>query len=340
LTAVPGHFYAPDVYQATTNANAGLLSVVPKLAGGIALLRLTGLGVISQASVGWQLIVLVSVLSMTLGNLAALWQTNLRRMMAYSSIAHAGYLLIGIAVTLGMGPLGQEGWFPGLGAVLLYLAVYSTATLGAFAVFSELSTEGGEISELRQLHGLVRRRPGLAGALAVSMFSLTGLPPLVGFWGKFELIGGALRLFARTPSTEENTWFLYLAIIAMLNAAIAATYYLRVVASAYFHSPSADGSTKLAPAAAGGGFGTSAIARKDQDSGDEFGAAGLAAALAAGLTLIVGCYPGPFVEHTRGIGESLLPPTHAVRGTDSLTSADDRPMGSLPQLSERVTSPF
>ncbi len=243
ITAVPFHFYAPDVYQGATNANAGLLAVAPKIAGIIALIRLVVVAMPSGSEVSdfaWPLAIVLALLAMTLGNVCALWQQNIRRMMAYSSIAHAGYMLIGIAVAL-----ASSGSYGGISATLFYLIVYAFASLGTFAALVSLSTEQHEVSSLEELAGLGKTRPFAAAAIAVCMFSLAGIPPLAGFWGKLALFSSSIRL-ALAPGTLDpdkgsmSFWFILLAIGGALNAAIAAAYYLRVVATMYFQPSKID----------------------------------------------------------------------------------------------------
>ena len=234
IAAVPFHFYAPDVYQASSNANAGLLAILPKAAGIIALAR------IGQALVPvdgeWlvRILIVMSIASMTLGNAAALWQSNLRRMLAYSSIAHAGYMLIGLSAAFAAGADSR-----GVGATLFYLLVYCVASLGAFATLAYLSNDSEECSNLGQLSGLPHRHPFAAAFLAVFMFSLSGIPPLAGFWGKLTLFTAAMPL---AETGGMSTWFAVLLVAAALNAAVAAGYYLRVIATMYFGSEEGAGS--------------------------------------------------------------------------------------------------
>jgi NADH-quinone oxidoreductase subunit N len=246
IAAVPFHFYAPDVYQATTNANAGLLAVIPKVAGIVAIVRLLPLTLPVVGDFGWQIALILSLVTMTIGNVCALWQQNIRRLMAYSSIAHAGYMLIGIAVALRASNSSQldsafdgQGAFDGYSACLLYLFVYSLASLGTFAVLSHLSTTAREVTDVSDLSGLNRNRPVAAALLAVFMFSLSGIPPLAGFWGKLTLFTGALAASGLDEATR-SPWFMVLAITGVLNAAIAAAYYLRLVSVTYFRSPEFD----------------------------------------------------------------------------------------------------
>ena len=231
ITAVPFHFYAPDVYQGTIQANAALLSAVPKAAGLLALVRLIVLGMPEMGPFAWKIFLVLSVLTMTLGNVLALWQENVRRLFAYSSIANAGYMLIGLAV--GLVPGTVNGTWNGVGAMFFYLCVYVAATLGTFAIFAYLGREKQQIETVEELAGLGRTQPVMAAALAVCMFSLAGLPPAAGLWGKLMLFGSALNV--QEPGVRP--WFIGLAIIGVLNAAVAAYYYLRIVSLMYFREP-------------------------------------------------------------------------------------------------------
>ncbi len=275
LAAVPFHFYAPDVYQGTTNPNAALLSIIPKVAGLAVLVRLVWAAMPDVGPFAWQITAAVAILTMTLGNTMALWQDNLRRMMAYSSIAQAGYLLIGLAVALAEGT-GQPGSWDGIAALLFYLCVYAAATLGTFAMLEHLGQPSRRMESIDELAGLSRTRPLSAAMLAVFMFSLTGIPPLAGFWGKLQIFGSALNLSVATAG-NLRIWFLVLAIIGVLNAAISAGYYLRIVGVMYFRDP-------LATHRAEGGLG-----------------AWMAAVACALFTIMLGIYmlgfyPGPLLR--------------------------------------------
>ncbi len=245
IAAVPFHFYAPDVYQGTTNTNAGLLAVVPKIAGIVALVRLVSTTLPPDTAIGWQLALVLAIITMTVGNVCALWQRNIRRLLAYSSIAHAGYMLIGFAVGLAAPELG------GIAAMLFYLAVYALASLGTFAALTYLSSQQHEVSDMGELSGLSRAHPWIAGAIAVCMFSMAGIPPLAGFWGKLALFSGAIRL-AVADAGSISTWFLLLAIVAALNAATAAAYYLRVIGAMYFRPATSTPPAEGGPGGAGG----------------------------------------------------------------------------------------
>ncbi|MGE0606526.1 MAG: NADH-quinone oxidoreductase subunit N [Pirellulales bacterium] len=270
VAAAPFHFYAPDVYQGTTHVNAGLLAVLPKIAGFVAMLRLLVLAMPGLESLGWRAAIVLAILTMTLGNVLALWQGNVRRLLAYSSIAHAGYMLIGVAVALaGKEAAGAPNQFDGVGATLFYLALYSLATMGAFATLTFVSPPGEQLDRVDDLAGLGRRHPISALAMSIFMFSLAGVPPLAGFWGKLTLFAGALSVGPRDAGmTATQYWFLVLAIVGVLNAAIAAAYYLRIVAAMYFR-PS-EGQRGI--------------------SGD--GGAWTAMVLCAVLVLVVGLLPG------------------------------------------------
>jgi NADH-quinone oxidoreductase subunit N len=249
ITAVPFHFYAPDVYQGTTQANAGFLSVVPKIAGFMVLLRLVAVGMTGIGPYPWRIALVLAILTMTLGNFVALWQDNVRRLLAYSSIAQAGYMLIGLAACLAAVP-GNPDAANGAAALLLYLLVYAVATLGAFAALDCLSGKGDrQIDGIDELAGLAWTtgwtRRFLAWALALFFFSLTGVPPLAGFWGKLEVILSALNL--RTADAGTQGWFIALAVIGVLNAAVSAGYYLRVVGVIFFRTPLATPPTREEP---------------------------------------------------------------------------------------------
>lgn len=225
LTAVPFHFYAPDVFQGAPNSAAAMLSFIPKVAGFVALYRVLAVPVEaldqwSLAQFSEPLLWWLAVLSMFVGNLLALLQTDIRRMLAFSSVSHAGYMLVGFVVgtaTTG-GPTGFE-------ALLFYLVVYGAMTLGAFAVLGVLQRPDRRIESIDDLSGLSRNRPAVALLLTLFLFSLTGLPPTAGFLGKLNLF-----LAAWGTGTESGHW---LAIWLAVNATIGAWYYLRVIGTMY-----------------------------------------------------------------------------------------------------------
>jgi NADH-quinone oxidoreductase subunit N len=248
ISAVPFHFYAPDVYQGTATAVAGLLAWVPKVAGFVALFRVLGFvlpevfltqadtrnslaarpGLLLGLSVPMLMWILAAV-TMTLGNVLALLQDNVKRILAYSSVAHAGYMLIALAVAPNL-PRGSVG---GIDAVLFYLVAYGAMTVGAFAVLSYLSTPRRPVETVDDLAGLSRSHPGVALLMALFLFSLTGIPLTAGFCGKLFLFWGAVTAGTDGALGEQAALFRILALVAALNAAIGGYYYLRIIAVMY-----------------------------------------------------------------------------------------------------------
>jgi NADH-quinone oxidoreductase subunit N len=179
--------------------------------------------------------------------------------------------------------------------MVLYLFIYVFATLGTFAVLTHLGSRDKELNQVEELAGLGRSRPVTAAILAICMFSLSGIPPLAGFWGKLVLFGGAVRLaFDAPPDSSVRIWFIVLSIVGVLNAAVAAAYYLRIVAVMYFRPQ------ETAPAAQGG-----------------FGAWS-AAAVGAAITVTVGLLPGTLIENSRRAEYAARGESEAARETFSL----------------------
>jgi NADH-quinone oxidoreductase subunit N len=259
ISAVPFHFYAPDVYQGTSTAAAALLAFVPKVAGFAALARVLGLvlpGVVRLWPEGWTteslpaqaptlgeqmpiLLWIVAAVTMSLGNLLALLQDNVKRMLAYSSVAHAGYMLIGLAVAP-MLTADTAEMVGGVEAVLFYLVTYGAMTVGAFAILAYLSTRERTVETVDDLAGLARSHPPLAMAMVLFLFSLIGIPLTGGFWGKLWLFWAALRVPPSPEAAglvEQHRLFVILALIAAINAAIAGWYYLRIIAVMYLREP-------------------------------------------------------------------------------------------------------
>jgi NADH-quinone oxidoreductase subunit N len=243
ITAVPFHFYAPDVFQGTTASNAALLSYVPKVVGFVALVRLLPLSGATASFATWlpndtarTLLAVLSIVTMFVGNLMALRQKSLYRLMAYSSVAHAGYMLVGLAA-------GDAGTIGGTSALMFYLAVYGLMTIGVFALIGQ-GAAGGErgaqpaISTIDDLRALGQLQPATALLLTVCLFSLTGLPPTAGFLAKLNLFLAAWSDGTTTGRT--------LAVIMAINAAIGAWYYLRLIAL-MFLEPIAVTSSALPP---------------------------------------------------------------------------------------------
>jgi NADH-quinone oxidoreductase subunit N len=241
ITAVPLHFYVADVYQGASSPVAGLLGFVPKLAGLVAIFKivlLTGQWVHEGTAAFW-LLWIIAAASMCTGNVLALRQTNIKRLLGYSAIAHAGYMLIGVLAGPRAGAASGAGAFGVLGdgtaAVLYYMVVYGIANLGAFAVLGLLRAGDEPCETLRDVAGLFRRHPGLALLLALALFTLMGLPPTPGFWGKLSLFGSALANARLTHVPGHGAWLIALVVLGVLNSALAAAYYLRVIAAALWY---------------------------------------------------------------------------------------------------------
>ena len=216
VAAVPFHAWTPDVYQGAPTTVTAFMAVGVKAAAFAAFVRVF-LYALDAAAADWQAVVWAgAVLTMTVGNVTALVQRNLKRMLAYSSIAHAGYLLVALVAG---SPLGGA-------ALLYYLIAYGVTNLGAFAV---MIAHGGD-DDRDEYAGLGFRRPGLGMAMTVFMLSLTGIPPLVGFTGKFYVFSAAV-----------DAGFVWLAVLGVLNSAVSAYYYVRVVVTMYMQDPADSG---------------------------------------------------------------------------------------------------
>ena len=227
IAAVPFHYWTPDAYQGSPTPVTGYLSVGPKIGAFALILRLfvEGLGPLRE---DWlPVVVVLAALTMTLGNLVALTQNNVKRMLAYSSIAHTGYMLMGLAAY-------AAGRVDGLAGLLYYGAAYTFMNLGAFAVVAALQRRTGVTSHLDTFAGLIRREPWLALLMTLFLLSLTGIPPTAGFFAK---------AFVIFPAVEAGGSLTVLAVIAVLNAAAAAFYYLRVVLYMFVREPAADAPT-------------------------------------------------------------------------------------------------
>jgi NADH-quinone oxidoreductase subunit N len=229
ISAVPFHFWTPDVYEGAPVTITAFLSVASKAAGFAMLMRffrvifadptVTGLAVGMWATIkGLQLtniIVILSVLTMTLGNLVAIWQNNVKRLLAYSSIAHAGYMLMGLVV------LGNDGF----AAVMVYFVVYLFMNLGAFYVVMLVANKTGS-EDIETYKGLGARAPLLSVAMAIFLISLTGLPPTAGFIGKLYLFAALI-----------NAKFIWLAIVGVLNSVVSLYYYVRIFRNMFLRDP-------------------------------------------------------------------------------------------------------
>ena len=221
MAAVPFHYWTPDAYQGSPTPVTGYLSVGPKIGAFAIALRLF-VGALGPLKADWLPVVIVlATATMTLGNLVAITQDNVKRMLAYSSIAHTGYILGGLASVAG----GQQS---GISAILFYGAAYTFMNMGAFAVVTALQRRPGVTSQITTFAGLGRRDPWLGALMALFLLSLTGIPPLAGFWAKAYVILAAI---------QAGGWLTVLAVLAMVNAAAAAFYYLRVVVYMYMREP-------------------------------------------------------------------------------------------------------
>ena len=262
ISTVPFHMWAPDVYEGAPTSVTALIATGSKAAAFAALIRVLVVALRGLQPDWTALLWSLAVVTMTLGNLAALAQANLKRMLAYSSIAHVGYMLVGLVA----------GGASGAGAVLFYLLAYTFTTIGAFGVLALCQRAGEEAVEVGEYAGLARRNPVLAATLALFLLSLIGIPPLAGFVAKFYLFGAAVR--------GGHVW---LAVIAVLNSAVAAYYYLRVLVYMYMREPEAGGAGYV-PSFAGG----------------------LALAIALIGVVALGVMPAPFADLAQGAVTPLL----------------------------------
>jgi NADH-quinone oxidoreductase subunit N len=216
IAAVPFHMWTPDVYEGAPTPVTAFFASAPKVAAVALMVRVLA-GPFGDVSAQWQQVVVLAALgSMVLGALAAIGQTNIKRLMAYSSIGHIGFVLMGLAV-------GGES---GLRGVLVYLAIYLFMNLGAFAVLVAMRRDGRAVEGVDDLAGLGRTDPGMALAMAIFMFSMAGIPPLAGFFAK---------LYVLLPAVEQGFWIL--AVVAVLSSVVSAYYYLRIVKVMYFDAP-------------------------------------------------------------------------------------------------------
>jgi NADH-quinone oxidoreductase subunit N len=240
VAAVPFHMWMPDVYEGAPTPITGFMTTGIKAASFAAFVRVfiaLGYGKDLAAAMEGRLhdvLWILAVLTMLIGNLIALTQTNLKRMLAYSSIAHTGYLLVGMIAA----PKGEAGFAP----VVMYLATYTVMNLGAFAVLSMIAGRGDTGLNLHDLSGLSRKHPWLAFALAVFLFSMAGIPPTAGFASKYYLLYNAVQ--------AKEIW---LTVLAVLCSAIAVYYYLRVLVYMYMREP-ATGEDRVIVAPALGAF--------------------------------------------------------------------------------------
>jgi NADH-quinone oxidoreductase subunit N len=217
VAAVPFQWWTPDVYHGAPTSVTAFMSVGAKAAGFAALIRVLMVSFGQVFTVDWQFALSVlAVITMTVGNVAALAQKDVKRMLAYSSIANAGYILVGVAA----------GTMAGVTAVLFYLMAYTFMNIGAFAVITVLERREAIGTALTDYAGLSARKPWLALVMAIFMFSLTGIPPFIGFWAKLYVFGAAV-----------DAGLSWLVVVGVINSAISAFYYLGVVVQMYMRPP-------------------------------------------------------------------------------------------------------
>jgi NADH-quinone oxidoreductase subunit N len=216
LGAVPFHMWIPDVYEGSPTCVTVFIGTASKLAAFALAMRLLPEALAGSQADWSQMLVVLSVLSIAIGNVVAVAQTNLKRMLAYSTISHIGFILLGIL----------SGTAQGYQAAMFYMISYVVVASGAFGMILLLARQGFEADKLVDFKGLNARSPWFAGMMAILMFSLAGLPPFVGFWAKLGVIQAVL-----------NVSFTWLAVVAVLFSVVGAFYYLRIVKLMYFDDP-------------------------------------------------------------------------------------------------------
>jgi NADH-quinone oxidoreductase subunit N len=259
-SVAPFHTWTPDVYQGAPTPVTAFMAACTKVAAFGAILRLLYVGFGTDAWTWRPLIYGIAIVSMVVGSILGLTQTDLKRMLAYSSIAHAGFLLTGV-IGIGAGGSGS-----GLPATLFYLLAYGISTVGVFGVLTLVRDGDGEASHLSQWAGLAQRSPLTAAVMSLFLLSLTGIPLTSGFTGKFAVFRAAI---------QDGAW--PLVVVALLMSAVAAFFYLRVIVLMYFSAPAADGPTVGVP-----GLPTT-----------------LVLAITATATLVLGIVPGAVLDLAR-----------------------------------------
>ncbi|MDH5789884.1 MAG: NADH-quinone oxidoreductase subunit N, partial [Nitrospinota bacterium] len=219
VSLVPFHAWTPDVYQGAPTPITGFMSVATKAAAYALIARIFFIALPSLEEVWMPFLFGVSVITMLVGNTAAIFQNNVKRMLAYSGVAHAGYLLIGIVAN------SQDG----MASILFYLGVYLFMNIGAFAVVYMLEGEGEEGNSINRFKGLAKRKPLLAAAMSLFMLSLAGFPPTAGFFGKLYVFVAAIK-----------QGYVLIAIMAVVASMIAVYFYLRIIAMMYFQEGESD----------------------------------------------------------------------------------------------------
>jgi NADH-quinone oxidoreductase subunit N len=216
ISAVPFHMWTPDVYEGAPTPVTAFFAAAPKVAGIAIFVRATMVAFHGMTHEWQQIVVFVSIASMALGSFAAIGQRNIKRLMAYSSIGHMGFALVGLAA----------GTVEGVQGVLIYMAIYVAMTLGVFACILAMRRDGTLVETIADLAGLSRTHPTMAFFLAMLLFSLAGIPPLAGFFAKFYVFLAAI-----------NAGLYTLAVIGVLTSVVGAYYYLVIIKTMYFDDP-------------------------------------------------------------------------------------------------------
>jgi NADH-quinone oxidoreductase subunit N len=227
LGVVPFHMWIPDVYQGAPTAVTLMIGSAPKLAAYAIVMRLLVEGLMPMVADWQQMVAVLAIASLLVGNLAAIAQTNLKRMLAFSTISQMGFLLL--ALVAGVVDGNPSNATNAYGAGMFYVVTYVLTTLASFGVILALSRKGFESEELSDFAGLNQRSPVLAGVMAVCMFSLAGVPPLVGFYSKLAVLQALLA--------SSQSAYIWLAVFAVMMSLIGAFYYLRVIKVMYFDAP-------------------------------------------------------------------------------------------------------
>jgi NADH-quinone oxidoreductase subunit N len=227
LALAPFHMWAPDVYHGAPTAVTLLIAGAPKLAVFGITIRILVEGLTGLATDWQEMLIVLSVFSMALGNIAAIAQTNLKRLLAYSSIAQLGFMLLGLTPTvIEHNTLSAAN---GYSSAMFYIVTYVLTTLGTFGMIMYLARHGFEAEEISDFGGLAKRSPWVAAVMSVFMFSLAGIPPLVGFYAKFAVLQALV--------STNQAGYIWLAVIAVLLSLIGAYYYIRIIKVMYFEEP-------------------------------------------------------------------------------------------------------
>jgi NADH-quinone oxidoreductase subunit N len=227
LGAVPFHMWIPDVYQGAPTAITLLVAGAPKFAAFAITFRLLVEGMSGLAGDWQQMLIVLSVCSLLVGNLAAIAQSNLKRMLAYSTIGQVGFMLLGFTPTvIASNTISASN---GYSSALFYLVAYVLTTLGTFGIIMLLSRQGFEAENIDDLKGLARRSPWYAGVMAIFMFSLAGIPPTIGFYAKLAVLQALV--------TTNESFYIWLAVFAVVVSLVGAFYYIRVIKTMYFDEP-------------------------------------------------------------------------------------------------------